>query len=483
MRPAVKKITDFLWEISREENPAMRVPARIYASKIILDEMDDGVYQQIVNVASLPGIRRHAICMPDGHWGYGFPIGGVAAFSSSDGVISPGGIGFDINCGMRLVRTDLTVEEVRPKIKDLVNGLFNAVPAGVGAKGFLRLSDRDLDDIMVEGSGWAVKKGYGIPGDLERTEELGKIQGADPEKVSAKAVERGLGQIGTLGSGNHYLEIQAVTAETVYDDGAAAAFGVDRPDQTLIMFHCGSRGFGHQIATDYLQVFERAMKKYGLSVKDRELSCAPFRSEEGQDYFKAMICAANAAFANRQIILHRVREVFSAVFKKSPDSLGMRTVYDVCHNIAKLETYEISGRQEELLVHRKGATRALGPGNPSLPEDIRPFGQPVIVGGSMETGSYLLAGTKEAERESFASTIHGSGRRMSRGEAKRKVRGEQIASEMKEKGIYVRGASMSGLAEEAGLAYKDLDEVVRTVHEAGLSKKVCRLSPMGNVKG
>ncbi|MBI4392133.1 MAG: RtcB family protein [candidate division NC10 bacterium] len=461
----------------------MRVPARLYASEALLAQMDKNVFEQVTNVACLPGIVRAALCMPDGHSGYGFPIGGVAAMRADTGVISPGGIGFDINCGMRLLRTSLTEAEVRPKLPALLEALFAAVPAGVGGKGFLRLTEPDFHQMMVEGSAWCVRHGYGWPEDLERTEGGGCLPGADPAHVSARAVSRGRHQLGTLGSGNHYLEIQVVPPDGIHDPEVAKAFGVEAPGQVFIMLHCGSRGFGHQVGTDYLRAFAEAMRGYGITVPDRELACAPFRSPEGQAYFAAMTAAANFAFANRQVIAHQVREVMGKVFGKDPRDLGLSLVYDVCHNTAKVERHVVEGQPVELVVHRKGATRAFGPGAPDVPEAYRDVGQPVIIGGSMETGSALLVGTAEAMAETFGSTAHGAGRTMSRAQAKREVRGETLLAEMAGRGILVRAASRSGVAEEAGLAYKDLGAVVEVLHRLRLSRKVASLVPIGNIKG
>jgi len=407
----------------------------------------------------------------------------VAAFRADTGVISPGGIGFDINCGMRLLRTSLTEAEVRPKLPDLLEALFAAVPAGVGGKGFLRLTEAEFRQVMVEGSAWCVRHGYGWPEDLERTEGGGCLPGADPAHVSARAVSRGRHQLGTLGSGNHYLEIQVVPPGGIHDPEVAKAFGVEAPGQVFIMLHCGSRGFGHQVGTDYLRAFAEAMRGYGITVPDRELACAPFRSPEGQAYFAAMTAAANFAFANRQVIAHQVREVMGKVFGRDPRELGLSLVYDVCHNTAKVERHVVDGEPVELVVHRKGATRAFGPGAPDVPEAYRKVGQPVIIGGSMETGSALLVGTAEAMAETFGSTAHGAGRTMSRAQAKRQVEGEKLLAEMKGRGILVRAASRSGVAEEAGLAYKDLSAVVEVLHRLRLSRKVASLVPIGNIKG
>jgi tRNA-splicing ligase RtcB len=476
-------VKDCVWEIPPTEKAGMRVPARIYASEALLAGMDAGVFQQVTNVACLPGIVGAALCMPDGHWGYGFPIGGVAAFRAEDGVISPGGIGFDINCGMRVLRTSLTEAEVRPRLPALVDALFAAVPTGVGARGFVRLGDEDFADVMREGAGWCVRHGYGWPQDLEATEGGGCLPGADPAHVSARALARGREQLGTLGSGNHYLEIQVVPPDGVHDPAVARALGIEGPGQVLVMLHCGSRGFGHQVGTDYLRLFDGAMRTYGIVVNDRELACAPFRSPEGQAYFAAMTAAANTAFANRQVITHRVREVMGRVFGRDPHALGLSLIYDVCHNTAKLERHVVDGVARDLVVHRKGATRAFGPGAPDVPAAYRHLGQPVIVGGSMETGSALLIGTERAMRETFGSTAHGAGRTMSRAQAKKRVWGETLLQDMERRGIVVRAASKSGVAEEAGFAYKDLAAVVAVLHRLDISRRVVSLRPIGNIKG
>ena len=475
----VNRVTDEVWEIPVTEKAGMLVPARIYATPGILQTMDRGVFDQVTNVACLPGIARYALCMPDGHWGYGFPIGGVAAFDTRSGIISPGGVGYDVNCGMRLIRTDLTLEEVQPKLDRLMTELFRRIPAGVGAAGFIRLNRGSFEGVMTRGARWCIEEGYGWHRDLAHIEEGGCIAGADPSNVSDHAVGRGINQLGTLGSGNHYLEVQVVSSNRVFDPETATAFGITGQDQIVVMVHCGSRGFGHQVASDYLKIFEKAMRRYGISVKDPQLACAPFRSSEGQDYFSAMNCAANTAFANRQVITHQIREAFATVFGRSAEELGMELVYDVAHNIAKVERYS----EGDLLVHRKGSTRAFGPGSPDLPWDFQKTGQPVICGGSMETGSYLLVGTDRAVSETFGSTMHGSGRTMSRAQAKKSIRGEQLQQEMSRRGILVKAVSMSGLAEEAGFAYKNISDVVETVDRAGITKKVAELRPIGNIKG
>lgn len=445
--------------------------------------MDGAVYDQITNVATLPGIIKYALCMPDGHFGYGFPIGGVAAMDLERGVISPGGIGFDINCGMRLVTTNLTYDEVKPHLKTLVDRLYERVPAGVGSTGFVRISRKEFREVVEQGARWCLKNGCAWEEDLELTEESGCMEGADSSKISEKAIDRGYNQIGTLGSGNHYLEIQVARKENILDEELAKAFGITIPDQVVVMFHCGSRGFGHQVATDYLQVFLKVMEsKYGIKILDRELASAPFDSPEGKGYFAAMKGAVNMSFANRQVILHRIREVFSDVFGRSSEDLGMHMVYDVAHNTAKFEHHHIDGQVKSLLVHRKGATRAFGPGMEGLPERYKGVGQPIIIGGSMETGSYLLAGTSGGG-QTFFSTAHGSGRTMSRTKARKIWNGHKLQREMEERGIYVRTASWPGLAEEAGGAYKNIDDVILATELAGISKRVVRFIPIGNVKG
>jgi tRNA-splicing ligase RtcB len=482
-KPEFTKISDYIWEIGKDYKEGMRVPARIYASRHLVDQMDLMVYDQITNVATLPGIVSHAYCMPDGHSGYGFPIGGVAAMDVAEGgVISPGGIGFDINCGMRLVRTDLTIDDVQPKLKELVNRLFERVPTGVGCKGFVKLDKTAFRTVVEEGAKWCVEHGYGWDDDLASTEHLGCFEGADSKDVSAKAVERGKDQIGTLGSGNHYLEIQHVREENIVDKALAKKWGIF-PNQIVLMFHCGSRGFGHQIATDYLNQFLSVMEsKYNIKILDRELACAPLESPEGRAYFSGMKCAMNMSFANRQTILHRIREVFSDVFKTDAEKLGLRQIYDVAHNKASIEKHKVDGSMRELIVHRKGATGAFAPGRIEIPEKYRKDGQPIIIGGSMETGSYLLVGAETAAQTWF-TTAHGSGRTMSRTKAKQLYRGDKLRADMENRGIYVRSVSDAGLAEEAGAAYKDIDEVIESAHNSGISKKVVKLVPIGNIKG
>jgi tRNA-splicing ligase RtcB (3'-phosphate/5'-hydroxy nucleic acid ligase) len=479
----LQRVSDTVWELPVTYKQGMQVPARIYGTESLVRAMDDAVYEQVTNVATLPGITQYALCMPDGHSGYGFPIGGVAAMDvRRGGVISPGGIGFDINCGMRLVVTNLTQAEVQPHLQTLVDRLFTRVPAGVGSTGFVKLSRQEFRRVVGEGARWCLRQGYGWEEDLELTEEAGCMAEADASTISDKAIDRGYNQIGTLGSGNHYLEIQVVRPEHIMDAAVAQHFGLTLPHQVVVMFHCGSRGFGHQVATDYLQIFLKVMdRKYGIHILDRELACAPFDSPEGQEYFAAMQCGLNMSFANRQVILHRIREVFAAVFGRSAEDLGMHMVYDVAHNTAKLERHWVEGEERLLLVHRKGATRAFGPQMEEVPARYQAVGQPVILGGSMETGSYLLTGVREGA-QTFFSTAHGSGRVMSRTKARKQWRGDTLQRAMAA-GIYVRTASRAGLAEEAGGAYKDIDQVVAATEAAGMSRRVARFTPIGNIKG
>ena len=479
----IKKINEVTWEIPSSYKKGMNVPARIIATKQLLDAMDPGVFEQVTNVAMLPGIQKYSICHADGHWGYGFPIGGVAAFDLEEGVISPGGIGFDINCGMRLMKTDLTLKEIKPKIKELVNTLFKMVPAGVGCKGFVKINNQQFNNVMESGAKWCIENGYGWEQDLERIEDYGILKGADSKLVSDKAKGRGINQLGTLGSGNHYLEVQIVHAKNIFDKITAKKIGIVDEDQVLVSLHCGSRGFGHQLATDYLKVFEGVMKREGINVPDRELSCAPFRSKEGQQYYSAMKCAGNMAYANRQVITHQTREAFRKVFNKEPEKLGMELIYDCTHNLAREHEITVDGKRKKVLVHLKGATTSVGPGYERLTHKYKNIGSLILIGGSMETGSFLFKGTKKAEEDTFASTVHGAGRTMSRTQAKKSIRGDQLQKDMEKRGIYVKGASMPGLAEEAGFAYKDLDEIAKSVNKAGISDSILSLSPIANVKG
>ncbi|MBI4139546.1 RtcB family protein [Candidatus Woesearchaeota archaeon] len=482
--PPLNKISDVLWEIPESYKKGMNVPARVYADEELLKGMEGAVFDQLTNTACLPGIQKYALCMADGHSGYGFPVGGVAAFDPEEGgVISPGGVGFDINCGMRLIKTNMTTEQVMPRIKNIVDELFKKVPTGVGCKGFLKLSEKQFKGALTGGARWAVEQGYGWEKDLEFIEDKGILQNADTTKVSQTAIKRGVNQLGTLGSGNHYLEVQIVTAGKIYDSKIAKKFGITGEDQVVLMIHCGSRGVGHQICSDYTKLFNTKQKEYNFEIPDKQLACAPYNSKDAQDYVKAMNCGANMALANRQIIMHRIREVFEKEYREDAESLGIELIYDVSHNIAKEENYKIDGKNKNLIVHRKGATRSFGPENQELPKKYQETGQPVIVGGSMETGSYLLAGTRKAEEETFGSTLHGSGRTMSRTQARKEAKGEKLYSDMLAKGIYIKARSMQGLAEEAGKAYKSIDKVTEIMDTAGISKRVCALRPIGNIKG
>lgn len=480
---SMNKIRDGIWEVPIGAKPGMRVPARILSSEKLIRGIDEGVIDQITNVACLPGIQRYALCMPDAHRGYGFPIGGVAAFDIEEGVISPGGIGFDINCGIRLIRTSLTVEDVKPRLEALLAELFRTVPSGVGTKGFVQVDRREFQKVMMSGSRWCLENGLGTDEDVERTESGGMVVGADYKAVSEKAVNRGISQIGTLGSGNHFLEIEFLGEGNIFNPAASQVFGVDTIGQIVIAVHCGSRGFGHQVATDYLKIFKENAHKHGLKTRDQELAAAPIKSSDGEAYFAAMACAANTAFVNRQVITHRIREAFQKIFGVPADHLGLTTIYDVAHNIARFEDYIINGTTKSLLVHRKGATRSFGANNPEVPEVYREIGQPVIVGGSMESGSALFVGTNEAEQHYFGSTLHGSGRVMSRTKAKKQIRGDRLQQDMAERGIMVKTKSLRGLAEEGGFAYKDIDEVSRAVHDLGISHLVARFHPLANIKG
>lgn len=471
----VKKINKHTYQIAKHGN--MRVPTVIYTSAKLLESIKrDRTLEQAQNVACLPGIQRTAYVMPDGHQGYGFPIGGVAAFDLDQGIISPGGVGYDINCGVRLLKTEFLDHEIEAKKTQLLRQIFQSVPAGVGKGGILHLSKRVLEDVCLKGAEWAVENGYGTRADLERTEEYGRMKSADPSYLSKRAIERGIPQLGTLGAGNHFLEIQKV--EQVFDAEIAEVFGIHSIGQVLVMIHCGSRGLGHQVASDYIRAMEN---KFGTSgLPDRELINAPIQSELGKQYYKSMSAAVNFAFANRQMIAHWVREVFQQVMGRSE---GMAQVFDVCHNVAKFEKHDIDGKIRDVCIHRKGATRSFGPGRKEIPEVYRSVGQPVIIPGSMGTASYLLVGTDAAERLSFGSTAHGAGRMMSRHEARRRFKGEQIKQDLAGKGIELQSTSWRGVAEEASQAYKDVDEVVKVSHEVGIGKLVVRVVPVGVMKG
>ena len=464
-----------VWELPKAGR--MRVPGILYASRALALGLDEKVSEQLANVASLPGIVGAAYAMPDAHWGYGFPIGGVAAFDPDEGgIVSAGGVGFDISCGVRTYRTGLREADLGDRLEPLAHDLYRSVPAGVGSEGALRLSRGELDEVLVHGAVWAVQRGFGDREELEFVEERGRVRGADPSAVSDRAKQRQLGEVGTLGSGNHYLELQVV--DRVFDEDAAAGFGIGGGD-LLVSIHCGSRGLGHQIGTDYLKVLGAAAARYGLALPDRELASAPIRSAEGQEYLGAMRAAINCALANRQVVGHLVREAFAHRMPEARLSL----LYDVSHNTCKEETHAVGGRPRRLFVHRKGATRAFGPGHPELPEAYRDVGQPVLVGGTMGTSSFILAGTAEGASRSFSSSCHGAGRQMSRMQAKKRWRGGALIEELRSHGVVIKAHSASGVAEEAPGAYKDVEEVARVAEEAGLSRRVARLRPIACVKG
>lgn len=483
----LEKIDEYTYEIPKsyrgqKNNLKMQTEARIFVNEAMIGGLRaDNAAEQAANVTMLPGIVGKAFAMPDVHWGYGFPIGGVAATDWNEGVISPGGVGFDINCGVRLLRSNLTVQNLDfSAIRRLVDKMFDNVPSGLGSKAKVRLSAKQLDEVLVSGASWAVENGFGWEKDPTFLEENGCLKTADSSVVSDRARKRGAPQLGSLGAGNHFLEIQKV--DEIFDQEAAKAFGIDEVGQILVMIHTGSRGFGHQVCSDHLRSVEQAVKKYGIVLPDRQLACAPIHSDEGQNYLKAMACAANFAWANRQMIVHWVRESFEKVLNSSAEDLGMDIVYDVCHNIAKVEDHVVEGKKRQLCVHRKGATRSFGPSRSELPSSYEAVGQPVLIPGDMGTESFVLKGTDAAEK-SFGSTCHGAGRVMSRQSAKRKWRGEQISDALLKKGIYTHAASWNVMAEEAPDAYKDVGCVVDVAHGAGLSLKVAKLKPLGVVKG
>ncbi|MFQ5441295.1 MAG: RtcB family protein [Thermodesulfobacteriota bacterium] len=483
----VKRISEYLWEVPKRGD--MLVPARIYADRETVTPLIEELgrvktggftpaLRQVVNVATLPGIVKASLAMADIHPGYGFAIGGVGAFDMETGVISVAGVGFDINCGVRVLKTPLKRKDVEPKKVDLANQIFRDVPAGVGSRGEILLNEKEIDELLVRGSAFVVERGYGLPEDLEYTEERGAVKGARPGNVSHRAKERQFRQVGTLGSGNHYLEVQYV--EEIFDNAAARVYGIEK-DGILIAIHCGSRALGHQIGTDYLKTLDAASRKYGIPIRERELVCAPIKSPEGQKYFSAVNAGINCAFANRQAISHLARGALSRVMGIEPSEVKL--LYDVAHNTCKVETHDVDGAQRELMVHRKGATRAFGPGRAEIPEKYRAVGQPLLVGGTMGTASYILRGTDKGMRDCFGSAVHGAGRAMSRVKAKRTWRGTELIKELEGKGIIIRSRSKSGVAEEAPGAYKDVDRVVDIMHNAGINQKVARLRPLCCVKG
>lgn len=476
-----QKIDEFLYEIPASFREGMRVSARFYADDELAVAMTgDRSLEQLVNTATLPGVVGHVLAMPDMHQGYGFPIGGVVATALPDGVISPGGVGYDINCGVRLLASHLSAEQVAPHLDELASALYANCPSGVGKGGLVKLKPGDLDEVMEKGARWAVRRGYGTEADLERTEENGCLPGADAAKVSARARDRGKDQVGTLGAGNHFIEVDRV--ERVVDETIARRIGLC-PGQVVVQIHCGSRGLGHQVCTDYVNLFQKAVRKYHFELPDRELVCAPLSSPEGRDYLAAMTSAANYAFANRQVLAFHIRRSFEQVLAGKVKNFGLYQIYDIAHNMAKIETHVVDGRRRELCVHRKGATRAFGPGSEVLPEVYRDIGQPVLVPGSMGTSSWVLVGTEGAMAQTFGSTCHGAGRTMSRHQAKRSVHGAALRQELEAGGIHVRAGSLGGLAEEAPAAYKDVDRVVDVVHGAGIAKRVARLTPLAVIKG
>jgi len=479
----VKKINDFIFRIEKDSSKGMKVPVTIYATDNLISKMvSDRTIDQAANVSTLPGVTKNVVVLPDGHEGYGFPVGGVAALDLEEGVISPGGVGYDINCGVRLLSTNLNEKDLKPKIKDLVNELFRSIPSGVGSQGSVKLTESNLNELLREGVKWAIEKGYGWKQDAEVCEEGGRMVGADPESVSNIARKRGSPQLGSLGSGNHFLEIQKVNR--IYDEKAAKAMGITQEGQLTVLIHCGSRGLGHQICSDYLRISEIALRNRGMKLIDRELACVPNNSVEGEDYRKAMYCALNFAWSNRQLITHWTRKTFEKVFQMSEQQLDMKLVYDVAHNIAKVERHKVEGEgMRDLVIHRKGATRAFPAGMDELPSKYYNIGQPVIIPGSMGTASWILLGNKRSLDLSFGSTAHGAGRTMSRSAAKRTYSVENVRNRLERNGIYVKALTRDGVVEETPDAYKDVDEVANVSHSLGIATKVLRLIPIGVIKG
>lgn len=478
IKDEIIKVRDNVWEIPSSYKKAMRVPGRLYIEDI--NDIDDGAIEQVANVACLPGVQKFSIGLPDIHFGYGFSIGGVGAFNYNNGVVSPGGVGFDINCGVRMLRTNLTEEDIKPHLKELVDKLFANIPSGLGSKGKIRLKENEIDDVLKYGAEWAVDNGYGWKDDLKFLEENGRILDADPDKVSNKAKKRGIPQLGSLGSGNHFLELQKV--DEIFNEEAAKAFGIVAGTIT-IMIHSGSRGCGHQVCSDYLRKMDKAYKAHKINLPDRQLACAPLDSTEAQDYLHAMFAAANYAWANRQMMTHWIRQSFEDVFNKSAVDMGMTTIYDVAHNIAKKEVHTVKNSKMEVLVHRKGATRAFGPGRIEIPQEYRSIGQPVLIPGTMGTASYILHGTDVAMEETFGSTAHGAGRVLSRTSAKKQFTPEGIEKDLQSKGIEVRANTAPVLAEEAPGAYKNVDTVVKTSDMTGIAKLVAKVIPIAVTKG
>lgn len=480
-RKDLTRLDEFVWEIPADFREDMRVPARIYADSVLLeDALEDRSVEQLVNTASLPGLLNYVIAMPDIHQGYGFPIGGVAATELPDGVVSPGGVGFDINCGVRMLASHLTEDQVRPCIRELATSLYKNCPSGVGVSGSVRLHGDELEDVLNHGAKWALKRGFASHDDLQRTEEFGVLEDADAVRVSNRAKERGRNQLGTLGAGNHFVEVDRVAA--IYDETAADVLGLF-PDQIVVQVHCGSRGLGHQVCQDYVDRFQSVVHEYRIELPDRELVCAPYSSTAGREYAQAMAAAANFAFANRQVLAYHIRRSFEETLAGQVTDFDLDQVYDIAHNMAKVEEHIVNGEKKRVLVHRKGATRAFGPGSPNLPDDLRQVGQPVLIPGSMGTASFILVGTMGAMEQTFGSTCHGAGRVMSRAKARRQVRGEELRSRLEGRGIAVRAGSLGGLSEEAPEAYKDVARVVEVVEKAGIGKRVARLEPLAVIKG
>ncbi len=477
-----KKIGNMEYRLEIDSNHGMKVPVTVYADEGLLQKMQsDRTITQAINVSTLPGVQKHVVVLPDGHEGYGFPVGGVAAMDAEEGMISPGGVGYDINCGVRLIRTNLNEKDVRPKLKELVSELFNSIPSGVGSKGAVKLNNTELDEVLVKGVRWAIDNGYGTTDDADVCEENGQIEDADPNKVSPTARKRGAPQLGSLGSGNHFLEVQKV--QEIHDKEAAKRMGIFNEGQVTILIHCGSRGFGHQVCSDYLRISEQALQKYNIKLADRELACVPNSSEEGESYRKAMFSALNFAWSNRQMITHWTRKAFERVFKQTESDLDMKLIYDVAHNIAKVEKHEIDGKLKSMVVHRKGATRAFPKGREEIPQKYRDLGQPVFIPGSMGTASWILLGKPNSMVLSFGSTAHGAGRTMSRSAARRSYTDKQVEKKLGDKGIFIRSLTREGVVEEAPEAYKDVDAVANVSHELGIATKVAKLVPIGVIKG
>ncbi len=477
----LKQQDTYIWDIPKEFNPGMLVDGRVYASESLLKQIvTDKSLDQVVNVACLPGIVGYSLAMPDIHWGYGFPIGGVAATRLENGVISPGGVGFDINCGVRLIRSNLKLKDVQERMSQLVEHLYNKIPSGVGSRGIIKLNLAEAKRVLAEGSQWAVANGFGVEEDIIYTEENGKMAQANPDIISNKAIERGSTQLGTLGSGNHFLEIQVI--DRIFQPEKAKQMGLEEGMITVLV-HTGSRGFGHQVCTDHLSIMQKAVQRYRIDLPDKQLACAPVNSPEGENYYQAMCCAANFAWANRQCITHWLREVFERVFRISQRELGLNLIYDVAHNIAKMELHQLQGAEVKLCVHRKGATRAFPPHHPDLPSKYKEIGQPVLIPGDMGRGSFVLIGNEKAMQETFGSTCHGAGRVLSRGAAIKAVRNRNIAQELREKDILVKARSRETLAEEMPEAYKDVSEVVDVMDQSGISSKVAKMRPLGVIKG